>query len=188
MTSYLVCCESRRVSSMSRRRAMRMVVEWSHDRPDEQVRPGVDARVDRQVPRDERAHRPDDLPPHVAVAGGRQNRLRHELAAAGTARGDAVPGTREAGDDRLAGSGAVVADAAVVGLADPEWGQCVTATIEPRPDRRDVESIEQHCRAQLAGYKVPRRFDFVDAMPRNEVGKVSRRNLRDARAADATNA
>jgi long-chain acyl-CoA synthetase len=82
----------------------------------------------------------------------------------------------------------VVADAAVVGLADPEWGQCVTATIEPRPDRRDVESIEQHCRAQLAGYKVPRRFDFVDAMPRNEVGKVSRRNLRDARAADATNA
>jgi long-chain acyl-CoA synthetase len=77
----------------------------------------------------------------------------------------------------------MVADAAVVGMPDDEWGQRVTAVVEPRPEAPDAATLEAdllaHCKRELAGPKVPRRVVFVGAMPRNEIGKVSRKRLRE---------
>ena len=42
----------------------------------------------------------------------------------------------------------------------------------------DARALEEHCRAHLAPYKVPVRFEAVDALPRNEVGKVVHRDLK----------
>ncbi len=68
-----------------------------------------------------------------------------------------------------------VVEAAVVGLADPEWGEVVTAFVvldgEPEGD------LMAHCRERLAGYKVPRALHVVDALPRNAAGKLLRREL-----------
>ncbi len=74
-----------------------------------------------------------------------------------------------------------VADAAVVGLPDAEWGQVVAAAVVLKPGQRvTVEALQQHCRARLAGYKVPRRVAFVAGLPRTASGKVRRAALRAA--------
>lgn len=71
-----------------------------------------------------------------------------------------------------------VREAAVVGLPDDDWGERVCAfVVGPRPD--DQASLLAHCRAHLAGFKVPRRWFFPDHLPRNATGKVLRRALRD---------
>ena len=72
-----------------------------------------------------------------------------------------------------------VAEAAVFGQADPTWGGVPVAAIVlvPEADVADDE-LAAHCRARLAGYKVPRRFVRVLALPRNAAGKVLRRELR----------
>jgi long-chain acyl-CoA synthetase len=75
-----------------------------------------------------------------------------------------------------------VHDVAVVGLADRTWGEIVTAVVVPH-DGADTgalaDSLAAHCAARLAGYKRPRRFVLVDALPRNAYGKVLKRELRD---------
>ena len=73
-----------------------------------------------------------------------------------------------------------VIDAAVVGQADATWGSVPVAAVVVAPGAfvGDAE-LERHCRARLAGYKVPVRFHRLPALPRNEAGKVLRRELRD---------
>lgn len=59
-----------------------------------------------------------------------------------------------------------VADAAVAGLPDPDWGRRVAAWIVLGPGARaEAGALERHARTRLAGYKVPRTWRFVAALP-----------------------
>ena len=73
-----------------------------------------------------------------------------------------------------------VADAAVIGVPDPVYGEAVVAFIEVLPDSalNDI-SILGHIRTLIAGYKKPKYIFFVDALPRNSLGKVLKRELRE---------
>jgi long-chain acyl-CoA synthetase len=74
-----------------------------------------------------------------------------------------------------------VAEAAVVGLPRDGGGEDVVAAIVVEPGSTvDPEEVRDHCREQLAAYKVPRRVVVVDELPRSLIGKVLRREVRDA--------
>jgi O-succinylbenzoic acid--CoA ligase len=71
-----------------------------------------------------------------------------------------------------------VTEAAVAGSPDAHWGQRVVAAVVPRTGARVTpEDLAAHCRANLAGYKIPRAIVFVRALPRNALGKVLRREI-----------
>jgi acyl-CoA synthetase (AMP-forming)/AMP-acid ligase II len=71
-----------------------------------------------------------------------------------------------------------VADAGVHGREDPEWGEAVVASVVPADGLTvSPEELRAHCAARLAGFKVPKRFEFVAALPRTETGKLLRREL-----------
>ena len=70
---------------------------------------------------------------------------------------------------------AEIADCAVVGVADAEWGERVCAAIVPAPGGSPTpEELRAWGKRQLAVYKVPSVFVFVDALPRNTMGKVTK--------------
>jgi long-chain acyl-CoA synthetase len=79
-----------------------------------------------------------------------------------------------------------VADVAVFGIPNSEWGEEVKAVVELLPGERKADE-DEHVRAELldflqgrvARYKVPRSIDFVDALPRDPNGKLYKRRLRD---------
>jgi O-succinylbenzoic acid--CoA ligase len=72
-----------------------------------------------------------------------------------------------------------VADAAAIGRADAEWQEAVTAVVVLQ-DGADVsaDELRRHCAEELAGYKVPKRVEFVAELPRTEAGKLARAALR----------
>jgi long-chain acyl-CoA synthetase len=75
-----------------------------------------------------------------------------------------------------------VVDSAVFGLPDEQLGQHVHAILELRPGAApDPDAILEHLRGQLAPYKLPTTFEFIDELPREPNGKVLKRQLRDAR-------
>jgi fatty-acyl-CoA synthase len=72
-----------------------------------------------------------------------------------------------------------VAEAAVVGVPDPAWGETGRAFLVPAPGHRvDVEEIRAFLAGRLARYKVPRYVDIVDALPRTGSNKVRKASLR----------
>jgi O-succinylbenzoic acid--CoA ligase len=71
-----------------------------------------------------------------------------------------------------------VAEAAVHGRADPEWGEAVVATVVLRPGARaGAEELRAHVRARLAAFKVPKAVAVAPALPRTPSGKLLRRAL-----------
>jgi long-chain acyl-CoA synthetase len=73
-----------------------------------------------------------------------------------------------------------VAEAAVIGVPDERTGETVCAYVVRRDPSLSVEAIREHCRAVLTSYKVPRRVIFRDDLPKSPVGKVLRKDLREA--------
>lgn len=73
-----------------------------------------------------------------------------------------------------------VLEAAVVGAPDEKWGEVPVAVVTPRPGQSvTLEALQRHCRAELGGFKTPKRLVLRDALPRNPSGKVLKRLLRD---------
>jgi len=73
-----------------------------------------------------------------------------------------------------------VAEAGVVGMDEPAWGQVPVAYVVPRPGLSVTpDALIAFCRERLARYKVPARVTLVDALPRNASGKLLRRELRE---------
>ena len=73
-----------------------------------------------------------------------------------------------------------VADAAVFGIPDDEFGEALAAAVQPdREGGLDAAAVQQFVRARLAGYKVPRRVDFHAELPREDSGKIFKRRLRE---------
>jgi malonyl-CoA/methylmalonyl-CoA synthetase len=70
-----------------------------------------------------------------------------------------------------------VAEAAVAAEAHPVRGEVPVAFIVPRDGGADTTALEAACRASFASFKVPRRFEIVEKLPRNALGKVQKHLL-----------
>jgi fatty-acyl-CoA synthase len=86
-----------------------------------------------------------------------------------------------------------IAEAAIIGIPDPQWGEVGMAIVAVKPGQSLTEAeISAHCAANLARFKCPRLIRFVDALPRNATGKIHkptlRKNFSSASATDLTKA
>ena len=71
-----------------------------------------------------------------------------------------------------------VKEVAVIGIPDEKWGELVTALVVPDGEEVTADELISDCRNSLAGYKCPKRVDFVDALPRTATGKLQKFKLR----------
>lgn len=75
-----------------------------------------------------------------------------------------------------------VDDVAVIGVPDPKWGENLLACIILKPGHILLpDELETFLRGKLAGYKIPRLYEFVESFPRNATGKVLKRVMRSER-------
>ena len=72
-----------------------------------------------------------------------------------------------------------VVDVAVVGVPDDETGEIVLAFVVKKDPALTEDAVRQHCKQSLTNYKVPRVVAFRDDLPKSNVGKVLRKDLRD---------
>ncbi len=77
--------------------------------------------------------------------------------------------------DAMAG----IAESAVVGVADADFGERVIAVIRPSGEPPAADTVIAALKEQLAGYKVPKEIHFVDELPRNVMGKIQKNVLRE---------
>ena len=73
-----------------------------------------------------------------------------------------------------------VAEVAVIGTPDEKWIEAITAVVVLREDHEPVtaEALIGHVKERIAPFKVPKNIQFVDALPRNQSGKLLKRELR----------
>ncbi|MAS41744.1 MAG: AMP-dependent synthetase [Rhodobacteraceae bacterium] len=78
-----------------------------------------------------------------------------------------------------------VFEVAVVGRPDPEWGEAVVAFVAPVPGAACApEALDAWCRGRIAGFKRPKAYRLVEALPKNSYGKVLKTELRALLAAE----
>jgi len=73
-----------------------------------------------------------------------------------------------------------VLEAAVIGIPDEKWGEAVKGVVVLKPDfNATAEEIIQHCKEQIASYKVPKSIDFLAELPKSGAGKILKKDLRE---------
>lgn len=72
-----------------------------------------------------------------------------------------------------------VLEVAVIGVADPRSTECVKAFIVKSDPSLTEEELDKFCHEELTGYKRPKHFEFVDELPKSNVGKILRRKLKE---------
>jgi acyl-CoA synthetase (AMP-forming)/AMP-acid ligase II len=71
-----------------------------------------------------------------------------------------------------------IAEVAVIGIPDPRWGEALLAVCVPHGETPSQDALIAFCRERIGAYKVPRRYEFRENLPRNASGKVLKRELR----------
>jgi malonyl-CoA/methylmalonyl-CoA synthetase len=72
-----------------------------------------------------------------------------------------------------------IAEVAVIGAEDPVWGEAVAAFVVARGGADlDGDALRQWCKGRLSDYKIPKQVRFVESLPRNAMGKVTKPELR----------
>jgi long-chain acyl-CoA synthetase len=71
-----------------------------------------------------------------------------------------------------------VLECACIGIPDDKTGEAVKVFVVKKDPALTVESLREHCKQQLTGYKVPKNFEFIAALPKTPVGKILRKELR----------
>ncbi|HKL52828.1 MAG TPA: AMP-binding protein [Wenzhouxiangellaceae bacterium] len=81
-------------------------------------------------------------------------------------------------EDIVAGHPKVL-EVGAIGVEDAKSGELVKVVVVRKDDSLTVEELRAHCKEELTGYKVPKYVEFVDELPKTNVGKILRRELRD---------
>jgi long-chain acyl-CoA synthetase len=71
-----------------------------------------------------------------------------------------------------------ILESGVVGVKDERSGETVKAFIVKKDPSLTLEEVKEHCHQVLAGYKCPKQIVFVDSLPKSNVGKILRKELR----------
>jgi long-chain acyl-CoA synthetase len=73
-----------------------------------------------------------------------------------------------------------VLEVAAVGVPDEKSGEAVKVVVVKKDPNLSAETIKEHCKKNLTGYKLPKIIEFRDSLPKTNVGKILRRELRES--------